>query len=159
MYTSDFQLCYRKYCLKIPFIEFLGMAKPPWGRIDVSSWKIAFCRPIFSDIPSYSPLLRNPSAACRIPTRGYGVFHSWPPPLMAGVKCLTLRSNLGPETSAHPDLGEQLERQANTASVISSLLLCLSDTTLSGKNRRLSYTSHHWSWSVQRIKQNSFEQA
>lgn len=67
-------------------------------------------------------------------------------PLMAGVKCLTLRSNLGPEISAHLDLSERLERQANTASVTGSLLLCLSDTTLSGKNRRLPYTSHRSSY-------------
>lgn len=68
------------------------------------------------------------------------------PPPEADAQCLTLRSNLGPETSAHPDLSEWLERQTNTASVIGSLLLCLSDTTLSGENRRLLYTSHHSSY-------------
>lgn len=63
-------------------------------------------------------------------------------PPMADVKCLTLRSNLSPETRAHPDLSEWLERQTNTASVIGWLLLCLSDTTLSGNNGRPRYASH-----------------
>jgi hypothetical protein len=97
--------------------------------MDASSWKITICRPIFSDFLPYSPLLRNLSATCRIPTRGYEYSIPGSPP-EADAKCLTLRSNLGPETSARPDWSEWLERQTNAASVVGSPLLCLSDTQL-----------------------------
>lgn len=128
--------------LRFPFIEFLGMAKPPWGEWTPHRGRSRLSADLFGFTPLLSlagkisvRLVAFPPAATEYSIPGF--------PPMADVKCLTLRSILDPETSAHPDLSEWLERQTNTASVIGSLLLCLSDTALSGKNRRLPYTSHH----------------